>query len=65
MKNEQLSKYSSPIASDATNVTPLRKPVACPICTKISARDTYPFCCKRCADIDLGRWFNGTYTSEL
>ncbi|MBQ9271581.1 MAG: DNA gyrase inhibitor YacG [Alphaproteobacteria bacterium] len=20
-----------------------------------------PFCSKRCADVDLNRWFNGTY----
>ncbi|WP_456391018.1 DNA gyrase inhibitor YacG [Profundibacter sp.] len=22
-----------------------------------------PFCSKHCADVDLGRWFNGTYTT--
>jgi endogenous inhibitor of DNA gyrase (YacG/DUF329 family) len=34
---------------------------ACPICRK-PAEETYrPFCSKRCADIDLGRWLGGTY----
>ena len=47
------------------NVTPLRKPVECPNCTNISSRETYPFCCKRCADADMGRWFNGTYAIDI
>lgn len=35
----------------------------CPVCHKICADDKYkPFCSKRCADIDLGRWFNGSYS---
>lgn len=34
----------------------------CPICKKEFADEKYkPFCCKRCADIDLGNWFNGAY----
>ena len=34
----------------------------CPICKKIFSDNTYePFCSKRCADVDLGRWFNGSY----
>ena len=43
------------------NVTPLRKPVPCPQCGKESARDAYPFCSKRCADLDLGAWLKGAY----
>lgn len=40
------------------------KTYRCPICKKlVSADNKYkPFCCKRCADIDLGRWFNESYT---
>lgn len=35
----------------------------CPICGKETDDEKYrPFCCKRCADIDLGRWFNGAYS---
>lgn len=34
----------------------------CPICkTTIKDVDFTPFCSKRCADIDLGRWFKGSY----
>ena len=33
----------------------------CPICDRISIRDYRPFCSKRCADIDLGRWLNDLY----
>ena len=34
----------------------------CPICSKQTDNDKYrPFCSKRCADIDLGNWFNGNY----
>lgn len=35
--------------------------MSCPICRKESAPDYRPFCSKRCADIDLGRWLNGAY----
>ena len=30
----------------------------CPICGRTPEREFRPFCSKRCADIDLGRWFN-------
>ncbi len=34
----------------------------CPICKKNQMVAAFkPFCSKRCADIDLGRWFNGGY----
>ena len=42
-------------------VVPLRPARSCPICGKSSARATYPFCSKRCADIDLNRWLSGAY----
>ncbi|WP_415921291.1 DNA gyrase inhibitor YacG [Tateyamaria sp. SN6-1] len=35
--------------------------MACPICRNETARDYRPFCSRRCADIDLGRWMNGAY----
>jgi endogenous inhibitor of DNA gyrase (YacG/DUF329 family) len=34
----------------------------CPICGKPAAQDFHPFCSKRCADVDLNRWFTGVYT---
>lgn len=33
----------------------------CAICGKQVAAEFKPFCSKRCADIDLGRWFRGDY----
>ena len=33
----------------------------CPICGKPPVADYRPFCSKRCADIDLGRWLTGGY----
>ncbi|MFD0916218.1 DNA gyrase inhibitor YacG [Pseudahrensia aquimaris] len=46
----------------AATVTPLRKAVPCPQCERPSQRGTYPFCSKRCADLDLGEWLSGGYT---
>lgn len=33
----------------------------CPICKSAAVEDYKPFCSKRCADIDLGKWFNDSY----
>ena len=35
--------------------------MTCPICDKPTAQPYRPFCSKRCADIDLGRWLTGSY----
>ncbi len=35
--------------------------MACPICEKETDKTFRPFCSRRCADIDLGKWLNGTY----
>lgn len=35
----------------------------CPICGKPTTQSARPFCSKRCADLDLSRWFNGTYAA--
>jgi len=35
--------------------------MSCPICAKPSDPTLRPFCSKRCADIDLGRWLRGDY----
>lgn len=37
---------------------PTRK---CPICGKRVQLAYRPFCCRRCADVDLGRWLTGVY----
>jgi endogenous inhibitor of DNA gyrase (YacG/DUF329 family) len=33
----------------------------CPICRKPADPDLRPFCSRRCADVDLQRWFTGRY----
>ncbi len=41
------------------------KTCKCPICGKVVPVGKYrPFCSKRCADIDLGNWFNESYRVE-
>ncbi|MFO7759376.1 MAG: DNA gyrase inhibitor YacG [Roseovarius sp.] len=35
--------------------------MTCPICRKPTVFRYRPFCSKRCADIDLGKWFSGDY----
>ncbi len=35
--------------------------VPCPICQKPNLDQYHPFCSKRCADVDLHRWLNGSY----
>ena len=33
----------------------------CPICAKPADAKYRPFCSRRCADIDLGKWLTGSY----
>ena len=35
--------------------------MTCPICDKKTDAKYRPFCSKRCADVDLGKWLNGSY----
>ncbi|MSP77498.1 MAG: DNA gyrase inhibitor YacG [Rhodospirillaceae bacterium] len=34
----------------------------CPVCGKPAEEKYKPFCAKRCADIDLGRWLKEGYS---
>ena len=36
--------------------------MSCPICRKPTVPDYRPFCSRRCADVDLGRWVTGGYS---
>jgi len=36
----------------------------CPICGQPATLHYKPFCSKRCADIDLGRWLKGNYVAH-
>lgn len=39
----------------------VRTAARCPVCGKDVEARYRPFCSKRCADIDLGRWLKGGY----
>lgn len=42
---------------------PLLHADTCPICRRPSAEGRlHPFCSRRCADVDLGRWFTSAYS---
>jgi len=47
-------------AKNHAKVVPI-KGRKCPMCGKPTAHAFRPFCSKRCADLDLGRWFNEDY----
>jgi endogenous inhibitor of DNA gyrase (YacG/DUF329 family) len=38
---------------------------ACPICGKPADERLKPFCSRRCADVDLHRWFSGVYAAPV
>lgn len=35
--------------------------MTCPICKKPTDPRYRPFCSRRCADVDLGKWLTGSY----
>ena len=35
--------------------------MACPICNRPTDKAYRPFCPRRCADVDLGKWLTGSY----
>lgn len=39
--------------------------MSCPICHKPADKKYRPFCSRRCADLDLGRWMTGAYRVPL
>jgi uncharacterized protein len=45
--------------SDPTPKIPIGK---CPICGKQGVEQHRPFCSRRCALIDFGRWIGGNYS---
>ena len=50
-----------PAGGKKTTATVQKKSGRCPICGKPVSREHRPFCSKRCAEIDLGRWLKGAY----
>ncbi|KCV82099.1 hypothetical protein ATO10_09638 [Actibacterium atlanticum] len=37
--------------------------MSCPICQKDPVAKYRPFCSSRCADLDLAKWLNGSYST--
>lgn len=35
--------------------------MSCPVCKGKTVARYRPFCSRRCADLDLGRWLSGAY----
>jgi endogenous inhibitor of DNA gyrase (YacG/DUF329 family) len=35
--------------------------MTCPICERTADQRYRPFCSRRCADVDLAKWLNGSY----
>lgn len=35
--------------------------MSCPICQSETDQKYRPFCSRRCADVDLAKWMNGSY----
>lgn len=35
--------------------------MTCPVCGRPADTKHRPFCSRRCADVDLGRWLNESY----
>jgi endogenous inhibitor of DNA gyrase (YacG/DUF329 family) len=45
-------------------MNPSAKPPVCAICRKRPIEAEYkPFCSRRCADLDLQKWFTGRYST--
>lgn len=44
-----------------TNPAPSRRGGNCPICGTLAVEGLWPFCSKRCANVDLARWLGGAY----
>ena len=48
-----------------TDGSGVHSPKACPTCGKgVDENRHLPFCSARCKQVDLGRWFSGTYRIE-
>lgn len=47
--------------SRESNIVSLRPSRPCPECGQPSSRDNWPFCSRRCKDIDMNRWLSGAY----
>tara|TARA_Y100000741_G_scaffold337839_1_gene297483 strand:- start:404 stop:586 length:183 start_codon:yes stop_codon:yes gene_type:complete len=43
------------------NILKLNKKSKCPHCKKIAEQEFFPFCSKKCSNLDLMKWLNDEY----
>ena len=55
--------FSAYMMSMPDPIQPASKP--CPTCGKPAEPKFLPFCSRRCADVDLQRWFSGKYAAPV
>lgn len=60
----QISRAMTPPDRPTPPLRAVRMAAKCPVCSKQVAAEYRPFCSKRCADIDLGRWLKEGYRVE-
>lgn len=46
---------------EKSKVIPLRANRPCPECKRESSREFWPFCSRRCKEVDMNRWLSGAY----
>ena len=56
IKQNQQSEPTKSVAKSAVKL-----PSKCPTCGAPADAEARPFCSSRCADVDLGNWFQGKY----
>ncbi len=52
---------SSSVKSNTNQSDKAKYSRKCPMCDKNTAQEFRPFCSRRCADLDLGKWLGGGY----
>ena len=60
IKRNQQSEMAESVAGSAAEPAAKSLP-KCPTCGAPADAKARPFCSSRCADIDLGNWFQGKY----
>lgn len=60
-KIEDLAARRAAVREDAGKRGGTDKARGCPICSEPATERYRPFCSRRCADIDLGRWLKEGY----
>ncbi|WP_119461873.1 DNA gyrase inhibitor YacG [Rhodospirillaceae bacterium SYSU D60014] len=60
-KIEDLAARRAAVRGNAGTTGRARKARGCPICGEPMMEKYRPFCSRRCADIDLGRWLKEGY----